>query len=254
MKMQCRIMVAAGALLLVSATAPPMYAQSSGDGYLFHTPQGRLSLRAGYDHANANSDVFAQSVDLLTLKKSDFSGFTLGAEAAYSLGSRFELSADLGFTHKTTGSEYRKFIDNNNLPIEQSTTFDRVPLTVNARFYLTEPGRSIGKLAWIPNKVVPWIGAGAGGMFYRFRQQGDFVDYQNNNVFNTSQNDPFDANAWTNMYQAMAGADFSLSPHLAVRLDSRYLWAKAPLANGFSGFDRIDLSGVQGTLGLTYRL
>ena len=90
-------------------------------------------------------------------------------------------------------------------------------------------------------------------MWYRFRQEGDFVDYQTNNVF-TATGDAFDANAWTGMYQAMGGADFSLSPHVALRLDSRYVWAKAPLSRGFSGFDRIDLSGVQGTLGLTYRL
>ena len=56
------------------------------------------------------------------------------------------------------------------------------------------------------------------------------------------------------MYQAMGGADISLSPHVALRLDSRYVWAKAPLSQGFIGFDKIDLSGVQGTLGLTYRL
>ncbi|CAN5305536.1 hypothetical protein BH09GEM1_BH09GEM1_18180 [soil metagenome] len=252
MKMQCSSTLAAGALMLLGGIAP-LQAQSSGDGYMFHTPQGRLTLRTGYDHANAGSDVFTQSTDLLTLKKSDFSGITVGAEAAYSLGSRLDLSADLAFTHKTKGSEYRYLIDNKNQPIEQSTTFDRVPLTVNARFYLTEPGRSIGKLAWIPNKVVPWVGAGAGMMWYRFQQEGDFVDYQTNNVF-TAQGDAFNAADWTGMYQAMAGADFSLSPHVALRLDSRYVWAKAPLSRAFSGFDRIDLSGVQGTFGLTYRL
>lgn len=253
MKMHCRTFLVVGGLL-AAGIAAPLQAQSSGDGYLFHTPAARFTLRTGYDHANAGSDIFDQSVSLLTLKKRDFSGLTLGAEAAVSLGSRFDLSADIGFTHTSKGSEYRALVDNNNQPIEQSTSFDRLPLTVNGRFYLAEPGRSIGTLAWIPNKVVPWVGAGAGMMWYRFRQQGDFVDYKNNNVFNTGYNDPFRSEAWTGMYQAMGGADVSLSPHVALRLDSRYLWAKAPLTKGFSGFDRIDLSGVQGTLGLTYRL
>ena len=256
MKMQCRAILAAGALLVTGAAAS-LRAQSSGDGYLFHTPEGRLTLRAGYDHANANSDVFAQSTDLLTLRKGDFSGVTLGAEAAVALGSRFDLSADLSFSHKSKGSEYRNFIDNNNLPIEQSTTFDRVPLTLNARYYLTEPGRSIGKLAWIPNKVVPWVGAGGGFMYYQFHQTGDFVDYQTNNVFTAPEN-AYKVADWTGTYQAMAGADFSLSPHVALRLDSRYVWAKGPQSSEFRrvfrDFDRIDLSGVQGTLGLTYRL
>lgn len=253
MRIRCRTPLVAGAILALGTFAP-VHAQSSGDGYMFHAPEGRLTLRAGYDHANARSDVFDQSVDLLTLKRGDFSGLTLGAEAALSIGSRFDVSADLSFSHKTKGSEYRNLIDNNNLPIEQSTTFDRIPLSLNARFYLVEPGRAIGKLAWIPSKVVPWVGGGAGYMYYRFNQTGDFVDYQNNNVF-TATNGEFDTTgSWTGMYQAMGGADISLSPHVALRLDSRYVWAKAPLSSNFRGFDKIDLSGVQGTLGLTYRL
>ena len=252
MRIRCRAPLVAGALLALGAIAP-LHAQSSGDGFLFHAPEGRLTLRAGYDHANANSDVFNQSVDLLTLKRGDFSGATLGGEAAFSLGSRFDISADLSYSHKSKGSEYRNLIDNNNMPIEQTTSFDRVPLSANARFYLVEPGRSIGKLAWIPSKVVPWVGGGAGFMWYRFHQTGDFVDYQNNNVF-TATDDEFNSDGWTSMYHAMAGADISLSPHVALRLDSRYVWAKAPLSRAFSGFDKIDLSGVQGTLGLTYRL
>jgi hypothetical protein len=253
MRIRSRAPLVAGALLALGAFAP-LHAQSSGDGFMFHAPEGRLTLRAGYDHANANSDIFAQSTNFLTLRKGDFSGVTLGGEVAVSLGSRFDISADLSYSHKSKGSEYRNFIDNNNMPIEQNTSFDRVPLTANARFYLTEPGRSIGKLAWIPSKVVPWVGAGAGYMYYRFRQTGDFVDYRNNNVF-TAGDDQFDSHGWTGTYQAMGGADVTLSPHVALRLDSRYVWAKAPLSRSFSSdFDRIDLSGVQGTLGLTYRL
>ncbi|CAN5921684.1 hypothetical protein BH11GEM2_BH11GEM2_30710 [soil metagenome] len=253
MRIRCRTPLVAGALLALGAVAP-LRAQSNGDGFMFHAPEGRLTVRAGYDHANAHSDVFDQSVDLLTLKRGDFSGVTLGGEAALSLGARFDISADLSYSHKSKGSEYRNLIDNNNQPIQQNTTFDRVPLTVNGRFYLTEPGRSIGNFAWIPSRVVPWVGAGAGFMWYQFHQTGDFVDYKNNNVF-TATNDEFSTSDWTGVYQAMGGADISLSPHVALRLDSRYVWAKAPLGRAFSGFvDKIDLSGVQGTLGLTYRL
>ena len=241
--------LAFGALVALGMAAP-LHAQRSGDGYLFHAPEGRLSIRAGYDHANAGSDVFAQAVDMLTINKRDFSGLTLGAEAGFSPTSRLDLSLDVSVSHAGRGSEFRKFIDNNNKPIEQTTSYDRVPLTANLRFYLTEPGRSIGTLAWIPNKVVPWIGAGGGMMWYRFRQQGDFVDFKTSNVFTSD----LDSSDWTATVQGMGGADISLSPRVALRADARYVYAKAQLSRVFSGFDRIDLSGVQGTLGLTYRL
>ena len=241
--------IALGALLALG-TAAPLHAQRNGDGYLFHQPEGRLTIRGGYDHANAGSDVFAQSIDALTINKRDFSSLTLGAEAGFAISSRLELSVDVSYSHAGKGSEFRHFIDNNNKPIEQKTSFERVPLTANLRFYLTEPGRSIGTLAWIPNKVVPWIGAGGGMMYYRFLQQGDFVDFKTSNVFPSS----FESSDWTGTFQGMGGADISLSPHVALRADARYVWATAQLSRAFSGFDRIDLSGVQGTLGLTYRL
>ena len=245
--------IALGALFALGLAAP-LHAQRSGDGYLFHEPEGRLSIRVGYDHANAGSDVFAQSIDMLTINKRDFSGLTLGAEAGFPLSSRLDLSIDVGFSHAGKGSEDRRnieIINNDSLPIKQTTSFDRVPLTANLRFYLTEPGRSIGKLAWIPNKIVPWIGIGGGMMWYRFRQQGDFVDYKTFNIITSDLN----SSGWTGTAQGMGGADISLSPHVALRADVRYVWAKAQLDSpAFSGFDRIDLSGVQGTLGLTYRL
>ena len=87
-------------------------------------------------------------------------------------------------------------------------------------------------------------------MYYRFLQQGDFVDFKTTNVFPSS----FESSDWTYTYQGMGGADISLSPHVALRADARYLWAKAQLSRSFTGFDRIDLSGAQATLGLTYRL
>ena len=238
------------AAALALGLALPAYAQHGGDGYLFHAPNVRLSLRGGYDHANANSEVFDQAVQDLSLNKSDFSGLTLGGEAAFALTSRLDLSLDVGFSRSQKGSDFRHFIDNNDLPIEQTTTFARVPLMANLRLYLSPPGRNVGRLAWIPNKVVPFVGAGAGTMWYRFEQTGDFVDFQTNNVFTST----FKSDGWTPALQGMGGVDVSITPLLAFRGEARYVWAKAPLGRDFSGFNRIDLSGVQGTLGLTFRL
>ena len=245
-----RTAILALSAVLAFGAATPLHGQRSGNGYLFGEPEGRLTLRGGYARATAGSDVFAQSIDLLTINKSDFSGLTLGAEAGFGLTSRLEISLDASYSHAAKGSEFRHFVDNKDLPIEQRTTFDRVPLTANLRFYLTEPGRSIGKFAWIPSRFVPWVGAGGGMMYYRFAQVGDFVNFKNGNVFAST----LESSDWTGMVQGMGGADITLSPHVALRADARYLWAKAPLGPSFSNFDRIDLSGVQGTLGFTYRL
>jgi len=238
------------AAMLAVGVAVPAQAQHGGDGYLFHAPNVRLSLRGGYDHANANSDLFDQAVTDLSLNKSDFSGLTAGFEAAFAIASRVDLSLDVGYSRSKHGSDFRHFIDNNNLPIEQTTTFERVPIMANVRVYLASPGRNVGRLAWIPNKVVPFLGVGGGTMHYRFNQVGDFVDFQTTNVFPSE----FNSEGWTPAMQGMGGLDVSITPLLAFRGEARYVWAKAPLSRDFSGFNRIDLSGVQGTLGLTFRL
>jgi opacity protein-like surface antigen len=238
------------AVLVALVAAVPAHGQTYGDGFLFHQPYARLSLRGGYAVARAGSDVFDFTTENLTLKKSDFSGLSLGAAFDLTITSRVALTVDAGYSRSSKGSEFRKLIDNNNLPIQQRTTFERVPLTVNVKYYLSSPGQSIGTAAWIPAKVTPWIGAGAGTMYYRFKQEGDFVDFKTNNVFLST----FDSKAWAPAMQGMAGADFTITPALALTGEARYLWAKADLGRDFGGFDKIDLSGLSASIGLSIRL
>lgn len=247
--MKTRARVVAVAVLSFAAFAQAE-AQRSGDGYLFREPTARITIRGGYAQAMASSDIFEQVVTDLTLSKSDFGGLTAAAEMGFALTNRIEISFDASVMHSNTTSEFRKFVDNNDLPIEQKTAFTRVPLTANLRFYLTETGRSVGRLAWIPSHIVPWVGAGGGATWYRFRQEGDFIDFDTKNVFA----DQLESSAWAPTVQGMAGVDVSLSPSIALRGDARYLWAKGSLERDFRGFERIDLSGVSVTLGLTYRM
>ena len=241
----------AASTALLAATAAPLAAQSSGNGYLFGTPDARLSLHAGYAHANAKSDLFDFVIENLTVERSAFSGPSIGVDLALTLAPRADLTLSLDYAAAITDSEDRRYAEGaDDLPIQQTTSFRRVPVTANAIFYLTPRGRSVGKLAWIPAKVVPWLGAGGGAMWYRFRQEGDFVDYQTLNIFTST----LQSSGWAPMAQALGGVDVTLSPRFAVTLDGRYTWAKGSLSNDFTDFAKIDLSGVTGSLGITVRL
>jgi outer membrane protein W len=237
-------------VLLALAAAAPLRAQGGGNGYLFGTPAAQITIRGGYAHPTAGSDLFDQVTTDLTLNRSSFSGFTGGGSVAVRLTSRFDVALDLDYAGMTKGSEYRGYVDNNNLPIQQTTSFQRVPVILSGRYYLAERGRSVGRLAWIPAGVVPWVGAGAGAMWYRFRQEGDFVNFNNGSVFQSQ----VETSGWAAAAQGMAGMDVTLTPRIAVTGDARYTWARAPLSGDFVGFQRLDLSGVSLTLGLTFRL
>jgi opacity protein-like surface antigen len=238
------------AALLALGVALPAGAQVAGDGFLFHRPYARVAVRGGYAIASAGSDLFDFTTEQLTLSKHDFSGLSLGANVGFGLSDRIDLVLDAGFSRTSKRSEFRDLVDNNRLPIEQRTTFERVPLTANIKYYLSPPGQAIGTAAWIPARLTPWIGAGAGAMRYRFKQEGDFVDFNTNAVFAST----FDSAEWTPVVQGMAGVDFSLTPMIALTTEARYLYGKGELSRDFGGFDKIDLSGVSASVGLSFRL
>jgi opacity protein-like surface antigen len=243
-----RSAIVVGALLLTAWL--PASAQSAGNGYLFHPPNATITVRGGYSRAMAGSDVFDDVTDQLTLDRGDFSSLTFGADAAVPVAGAVEAVLSAGFSRSSHESEFRDFVDNNDQPIEQTTTFERLPVTVSLRLNLAAPGRSVGHLAWIPSRVVPYVGAGIGAMRYRFKQEGDFVNFTTNAVFPSL----LVSEGWTFVGQGMAGVDYNFSPQFGLSLDARYLHAKSDLGPSFAGYEKIDLSGVSATVGLTVRL
>jgi opacity protein-like surface antigen len=235
---------------LLAGAATSSSAQSAGDGYLFHSPNVTLTVRGGYSLASARSDVFDDVTRDLTLDRGDFSGFTVGGDLNAHMSDRLDVVFSAGFSRSKHKSEFRDFVDNNDQPIEQTTTFERVPITANLRLNLAAPGRTIGSLAWVPNRIVPYVGAGIGAMRYRFRQEGDFVNFVTNGVFPAV----LVAEEWTLVGQGMAGLDYNVSPQLGISFDARYLHARGDLGPSFKGYERIDLSGVTATIGLSVRL
>ena len=247
-----RAIAIALAAVFTAAGARGASAQHAGNGYLFHAPEARITLRGGYALASARSDIFDDAVTNLTLSRRDFSGLAAGVEVGVTMADRWDISVDASYSRASKGSEFRHFIDNNNLPIEQTTLFERVPIMASIRYYLTPPGRAIGRLAWIPAHAVPWVAAGAGTMFYKFEQKGDFVDFRTSNVFPST----FTSSEWTPALQGAGGFDVSFTPTLALTTEARYIWARGSVTQDFagSGYNKVDLSGVQATVGLTIRM
>jgi opacity protein-like surface antigen len=236
-----------GVALLVAAAAP---VKAQGNGYLFGIPDAQLTIHAGWFIASASSDFYTQAQRDFTLDKSDFNSPTVGAELGIRLASQLDFSLDASWSGMSHGSHYRNFVDNNNQEIEQSTTLRRVPVTANLKAFLVPRGRAVGRLAYIPSKVVPWIGAGVGASWYSLEQSGDFINTSSGAVFT----DSFRDSGWGPAFQGMGGVDVSLTPRIALTGDARYLWSKASLGGDFQGYDKIDLSGVSLALGVTFRL
>ena len=239
----------AGILGVSAVVAAPAARAQGGDGFLFRRPPSTLALRFGYDQASAQSDLFTFVTDQLTLRRGDFSSLTIAGDLAGRLSDRVDLVFGAAFAKRGNRSEFRDWLDQDDLPIEQRTTFQRLPLTVGLRAFVKPRGRAVGQLAWVPAARSFYVGGGAGAMWYRFRQAGDFVDFETLDVFR----DQFDSSGWTFTAYGLAGMEMSLGTRFFLTGEARYTWARSTLADAYKGFDRIDLSGLALTAGIGIR-
>jgi len=237
------------ALVLLLGAAPAAFAQT-GDGYLFRRPTGLVTLHGGYAVAGTQSDIYSFVQQNLTVSPSDFNSFTGGVEVSFATTSRLDIAFGLDYAVSTTASEFRNYVDNNLQPIEQTTRLQKTPLSTTLRYYLAPRGRSLGRYAWVPTKIAPYVGLGGGMLWYTFRQSGDFVDFQTMGVFN----DSLSSSGRTLMGLALAGVNVALGTRWALTGEARYTYAKAPLEADFVGFHSMDLSGLSFTGGISYRL
>ena len=243
----------AGVLLAAALLgAAPALAQSTGDGFLFKTPRGSLSVRAGYDRAFAGGDLFSFVTSEMTLRRSDFGGVALAADLAAIISPQLDIVLGVAWSGSRKGSEYRNWWDNNNLPITQTTALERAPLTASLKWYTRPRGRTVGSFAWVPAKAAPFVGAGVGAMWSRFHQVGDFIDF--NTTDHAVFHDDFSSKSWTFTAHAFAGLEMTLSPRTFLTGEARYTWARAALGSDFVDFGRMDLSGLSVTAGFGFRM
>lgn len=236
----------AGALCAPMAGDTGAHAQS-GEGFLFHDPRMELGVRSGVGIASAGSDLFDFTREQLTVD--EFIGYSGALDASIRLLPRVSLVISGGYVGSQTDSEFRDWIGEDDLPITQTTEFHRLPLTAGLKLYPLARGRTIGRYAWVPARIVPYVGGSAGAMWYRFRQSGDFVDSETLDIFF----DELESKGWAPMAEAFGGVAYTLSPRWTVSGEGRYAWASAELSDSFEGFDPIDLAGLSVTIGASLR-
>jgi hypothetical protein len=216
--------------------------------FLFGEPRASIGIRASWVFARAGSDLFDFIQNQLTIDKGDFDAPAVAIDAGFAVSPRVDVLVGFEFSNARTSSEYREFVDNNRQPITQDTELREANVSGSVRIALTPRGRSVGRLAWIPRRATPYLGAGGGYLWYRFRQQGDFVD-----VFNPRRpvfRDTLTSEGWTPSAHVFGGVDIRLYRRLFAAVEGRYLWASAQLERSFEGFDPIDLAGARFATGI----
>ena len=227
----------------------PVQPSAPGD-FMLGRPKGFLAVDGGFLFANAGSDLYDFVTEQLTLDKKAFNAPIVGLRLGALITPRLEVGVLVEQSRTSVTSEYRDFVDNNQLPITQTTGLQEYQVAANLRWSLVPSGRRISRFAWIPRTVTPFVGAGAGAIKYRFEQYGSFVDFQTFKVFNSS----FRSEGWAPSAHAFVGADLRVYRRIYVTGEARYTWSSAPLGQDFVDFDPISLAGVRvgGSLKLVF--
>jgi len=214
--------------------------------FLFGRPRGSIGIRGSLAIPTEGSDSFDFVRDQLTIEKGDFRSAAFAFDVGVALTPRVDVVAGLDLARKTVASEYRDFVDNDLLPIEQRSSLRQNAVTGSIRVALAPRGRSVGRFAWIPSRVQPYVGAGGGVLFWEFSQSGDFVDFQDFSVFP----DTFSAKGVSPTAHVLGGTDVQVYKRLMLTVEGRYVWASGTLEDDFIGFEPLDLSGFRVSAGI----
>jgi hypothetical protein len=236
------------ALALVVLSPALAGAQPEPD-FLFGSPNGMVGFRSGWIFASADSDLFRFVRRELTIDRRDFDAPAIGVDVEFALTPRASIVSGFEFSQASKDSEYRDFVDNQRLPIQQTSRLRELNFTGAIKFALTPHGREISSRAWIPSAVTPYVGAGGGFLRYEFVQFGDFIDVNTANleVFT----DTLRSAGWTPSAHVFGGIDVRVWRRMYLSGEARYLWANTTPDLDFD-FDSIDLAGLKATVGIHY--
>lgn len=241
--------------LAVAMTAPEVVHAQGGPGFLFKRPKIALGVRVGYAVPRMGGELFDYTTDEFIPLGSDttsslgFDAPYLGGEIAVRPWDRWDIVLGIGWTRSRSLTEYRRWIDTDNNPIEQETTFEVVSATLGAKYHFQDRGRRIGTLAWVPERLTPFLGTGIGFASYDFIQTGAFLDTSTLEIFG----DRLETNGTGFVWYASAGLDVTLFKNALVTAEARYSFSNADVEGSYGGFNDIDLSGLQVMIGLGFQ-
>ena len=211
--------------------------------FLFGRPSATLGIRGLWVNTRGDSDIFSFLTETLTLEKTAFRQKGVAFDVGLPVSSQINAVAGLEYASANTSSEDRKFVEDDGNPIEQRTSLTQFNLTGSFELALLPRGRPVGQFVWIAAPVTPYVGGGAGLLWYRLEQTGDFVDALDPEL--TIFTAQLFSEGWALSSHVFTGADIKISRRIFLTGEARYVWASAPMNLDYTGFEPIDLSGLR---------
>jgi len=199
-----------------------------------------LDLRAGAFFPRAESNLFDDTSELFGTKKSDWIGFTGGAEFSFRLADHVELGLHIDGYSRTLDTSYVDFTRPSGAEIFQTLKLTTVPMGATLRF-VANPGRGA---------FTPYAGAGVDVVYYEYTEEGAFIDFFDDDL--PVRSDYFEDIGAAFGFHVAGGVRIPFGDDFSLVAEGRYLWAKTDMGEDFRD-NEIDLSGPSATIGLNVR-
>ena len=200
---------------------------------------GALRLRLGLFEPDGDSRYFDDKALDWTGEPEDLEDAAAGMDYLWRYGRSSGLLFGIGFWEGEMTQAYRDFVDQGGMEISHLTSLETAELSV-AWSYRFGDGAGL----------TPYIGAGGGFLWWRLREDGDFIDFGDPGLpINRSF---FEAEGWTTHYLLLAGAEVPMGSSWSFFAEGRWRTADDDLGDDFAGFGEIDLSGREISAGVSF--
>ena len=236
-----------------------------------------LTVRLGYfipgfkDFEGTRNSLQAIEFDQMSFLKRDFYEGVLGVTYDYFINRQLSLSLSVDTYNKSKAGYYLDYVGYDfeegtfAFPLEYDSE-DAFSIVHNLSVSITPVILSV-KIAPLGrrNKIVPYLGAGAGVYFWSISMRGEIVDFSDEWIYEDPDygDVPIYGVAITNAresrisfgYQAFAGIMVPIAQRLTIDVGAVYNAGRGKFKNreyGFEGFDDFDLGGITIAAGINY--
>ena len=180
------------------------------------------------EDSRTSGDVLNINRTFLVFDIDDFGGASVGGEWLVSLGNFVEAGAGVSYTGQRVPTVYRDFIDPDGTEIDSDLELRLVPIAFTVR--LLPFGQR--------TPIQPYIGGGLGIINWRYRESGEFVDFNaGREIFEGS----FEETGNSTGAIVLGGVRFA-GRRFSAGGEVRYQTGEGELSSDFAG-RRIDLGG-----------
>ncbi|MDH4217489.1 MAG: hypothetical protein OEY18_03915 [Candidatus Aminicenantes bacterium] len=223
-----------------------------------------VTFKVGYFFPRADSDLWQDEFDNMMFTKTGFQDSNFGFGYEYFLSNQLSVVFNVEGYSKNKLGQYENFVGIEDVDGDWAYPTDFVPDFIPTHTFSVSitPIQLSLKIAPLGRrqKIIPYVGGGAGLYIWNVRMWGDLVDLSDPwvdqdwdvEIYPIYPVDAREENKLKVGFHAFGGIMVPVANKISFEAEFKYNFAKGELTEAFEGFEPFDLSGYQISVGLNY--